>query len=64
MSRMKEQELKILAFMKDKDYIPMKAKEIATIMGVPKQEYKDFLALLEVLEENFKIQKNRKNKYK
>lgn len=61
---MKEQELKILAFMKDKDYIPMKAKEIATIMGVPKQKYKDFLALLEVLEENFKIQKNKKNKYK
>ena len=48
--------------MKDKDYVPMKAKEIAMIMRVPKKEYRDFLAVLGDLELNFKIQKNRKSK--
>ncbi len=61
---MEEQELKILEFMKDKDYVPMKAKEIAMIMRVPKKEYRDFLAVLGDLELNFKIQKNRKSKYR
>lgn len=61
---MEEQELKILEFMKDKDYVPMKAKEIAMIMRVPKKEYRDFLAVLGNLELNFKIQKNRKSKYR
>ena len=44
--RMKEKEQKILEFMQDEDYVPMKAKEIAMIMRVPKNEYKDFLELL------------------
>ena len=61
---MDEQELKILELMKDKDYVPMKAKEIAMIMRVPKQEYRDFLEKLGNLELNFKIQKNRKNRYR
>lgn len=61
---MNEQELKILELMKEKDYIPMKAKELAMIMRVPKKEYIDFLEVLGNLELNFKIQKNRKNKYK
>ncbi len=61
---MEEQELKILEFMKDKDYVPMKAKEIAMIMRVPKKEYRDFLAVLGNLELDFKIQKNRKSKYR
>lgn len=61
---MEEQELKILELMKDKDYVPMKAKEIAMIMRVPKNEYRDFLEILGNLELNFKIQKNRKNRYR
>lgn len=61
---MEEQELKILELMKDKDYVPMKAKEIAMIMRVPKNEYRDFLEVLGNLELNFKIQKNRKNRYR
>lgn len=61
---MEEQELKILELMKEKDYVPMKAKEIAMIMRVPKKEYRDFLEVLGNLELNFKIQKNRKNRYK
>lgn len=61
---MEEQEQKILEFMKDKDYVPMKAKEIAMLMRVPKKELGDFLEVLGNLELNFKIQKNRKNKYR
>ncbi len=61
---MEEQESKILELMKNKDYVPMKAKEIAMIMRVPKKEYRDFLEILGNLELNFKIQKNRKNRYR
>ena len=61
---MEEQKLKILELMKNPDYVPMKAKEIAMIMGVPKKEYNDFLEVLESLESNFKIQKNRKSRYR
>lgn len=64
MTKKGEQELKILEFMKDKDYVPMKAKEIAMIMRVPKNEYRDFLEVLGNLEMNFKIQKNRKSRYR
>ena len=34
---MKEKKEKILELMKDDDYVPMKAKEIAMIMRVPKK---------------------------
>ena len=61
---MKEKEEKILEFMKDKDYVPMKAKEIAMIMRVPKTEYNEFLEILGNLELELKIQKNRKNRYR
>ena len=54
----------ILEFMQDKDYIPMKAKEIAMILKVPKQEYNQFLEVIEKLEQEYKIQKNRKNRYR
>ena len=61
---MEEHEQKILDFMKHKDYVPMKAKEIATIMMVPKNEYNNFIEILNELESEFKIQKNRKSKYR
>ena len=61
---MEEQEQKILEFMKEKDYVPMKAKEIAMLMRVPKKEYRDFLEVLGNLELKFKIQKNRKSRYR
>ena len=54
----------VLGFMKDKDYVPMKAKEIAMILGVPKKEYPNFLKILDNLENSFKIGKNKKNKYR
>ena len=61
---MNKKEEIILEFMKDKEYVPMKAKEIALILGVPKKEYNDFLQLLNHLEMEFKIGKNRKNRYR
>ena len=60
---MEEKEQKILDFMKSKEYIPMRAKEIAMIMRVPKKEYDEFLETLGNLELNLKIEKNRKNRY-
>ena len=54
----------ILEFMKDENYTPMKAKEIATILGVPKKEYNQFAQILKELEENYKIVKNKKNRYR
>ena len=54
----------ILNFMKDNEYTPMKAKEMAILLGVPKHEYNQFLDILKELEENYKIVKNRKSKYK
>ena len=60
---MEKQEL-ILNFMKDENYTPMKAKEMAMILGVPKEEYNQFLDIIRYLEENYKIVKNRKNRYR
>ena len=54
----------ILEFMKDENYTPMKAKEIAMILGVPKKEYNKFAETLKQLEENFQIVKNKKNRYR
>ncbi len=61
---MKEKQDIILEFMKDEDYTPMKAKEIAIILGVPKKEYNEFFEILKELEEGYKIVKNRKNRYR
>ena len=61
---MEEQELKVLELIRDKDYAPMKAKEIAMIMRVPKSEYNDLLRILGKLEMELKIKKNRKNQYR
>ena len=61
---MEEQELKVLNLIKDKEYAPMKAKEIAMIMHVPKSEYNELLRILGKLEMEMKIQKNRKNQYR
>lgn len=60
---MNEKEKLIIKFMKDENYIPMKAKEIASIFMVPKNKYEGFKKVLDKLEEEYKIQKNKKNKY-
>ena len=60
---MDEKENLILKFMSREDYVPMKAKEIAGIFMVPKNQYNNFKSILDKLEKEYKIQKNRKNKY-
>ena len=60
---MEERKEKIFEFIKDKDYTPMKAKEIALLLGVPKNDYNEFLNILKELEDEYKIRKNRKNRY-
>ena len=60
---MEEKEKLILDFMNEKEYVPMKAKELASILRVPKTEYEIFSNILKKLEEEYKIQKNRKSKY-
>ena len=61
---MQKKEEIILNFMKDEDYVPMKAKEIATLLAVPKKDYEKFLSTLNKLEAEFKIGRNRKNRYR
>lgn len=58
-----DREEKILKFMNDKDYVPMGAKDMATVLGVPKSEYNNFKEILDKLEEGFKVQTNKKSKY-
>ena len=60
---MDEKEQLILDFMSDINYVPMKAKEMALMLSVPKTEYSAFLEVLNRLEDEYKIQKNRKSKY-
>ncbi len=60
---MEEREKLILDFMKDKQYVPMKAKEMASILEVPKEDYREFTLLLAKLEKEYFIQKSRKGKY-
>ena len=60
---MDEQKNKILNFMSETSYVPMKAKEIANIMCVPKDEYADFINILKELISEYKIQINKKGKY-
>ena len=59
---MEEKKQIILDFMKNEDYVPMKAKELAYILGVKKESYNDFVSMLNELEEEYKIVKNRKGK--
>ena len=60
---MEEKEQLILKLLSDKEYIPMKAKEIAAIMQIPKSDYEEFRKILNKLEEEYKIRKNRKSRY-
>lgn len=53
----------ILEFMKREDYVPMKAKELAVIFDVQKEDLEKFKNVLSKLEHDEKITKNRRNKY-
>lgn len=60
---MDDKKEKILALMSDKEYIPMKAKEIAQIMCVPKDAYADFFSVLDSLVKEYKVSVSKKGKY-
>ena len=60
---MEDKEKLILDFLSEKSYVPMKAQEIAFMLGVPKNEYSKFMQVLSWLEKDYKIQKNRKQRY-
>ena len=53
----------ILEFMQEKKYVPMKAKELAIIFDVQKEELEEFKKVLQKLEHDGKIEKNRRNRY-
>ncbi len=50
-------------FINDKTYVPMKKKEMAQVLMVPKEELQELQSVLEELEREYKIRKNRKNQY-
>ena len=60
---MDSQKEKVLGFIEDENYVPMKAKEIADLMCVPKENYAEFISILKELTEEYKICVNRKGKY-
>ena len=60
---MEDQKEKILSFMSDNSYVPMKAKQIANFMEVPKSEYANFILVLKELLKEYKIQVTKKGKY-
>lgn len=53
----------ILEFMKDKEYVPMKLKEMAQVLRIPREEQEELGTILDELETEYKIRKNRKSKY-
>lgn len=58
-----ERENLILEFMQKKEYIPMKAKELAIIFNVQKVDLEEFKRVLSKLEKDGKIVRNRRNRY-
>lgn len=50
-------------FINDKSYVPMKKKEMVQVLMVPKEEEKELQSVLDELEREYKIRKNRKNQY-
>ena len=53
----------ILDFMNKKEYVPMKAKELASIFDVHNEEKEELKQILKKLEQDGKIIKNRRNRY-
>ena len=58
-----DKESLILEFMNSKEYVPMKAKELAVIFSVSKEKMEEFKNVLNKLEHDEKIVRNRRNKY-
>ena len=53
----------ILEFMEEKAYVPMKAKELASVFQVPKQMRREFTKILDELLEEGRISISSRGKY-
>ena len=53
----------ILNFLADEKYVPMKAKEIAFVLGVGKERYAEFNEILQNLVKDYKVMCTKKGKY-
>ena len=60
---MENKKEKVFGLLSDESYVPMKAKEIAALMCVPKDEYAELNQILNELVDEYKITVNRKGKY-
>ena len=58
---MDEKKEKILGVIRTEGYRPMKAKDLAVLMNVPREEKKDFLAAVEALLSDGKIIEDQRN---
>lgn len=58
-----ERKEKILRFIKSKEYIPLKADEMKTVLGVPADDVDEFYSILDELELNGQIIKTKKSRY-
>ena len=54
---------RLLALMRHKDYVPMKVKELAILLGVPKEERPRLQAVLDALLAEGKIGISKRGKY-
>ena len=60
---MEEQKQMLLTLMKDPTYVPMKLKELAMLLGVPKEQRKDLEEVLNELVASGKVGISKKGKY-
>ena len=60
---MEERKQMLLTLMKDPTYVPMKLKELAMLLGVPKEQRKDLEEVLNELVASGKVGISKKGKY-
>lgn len=60
---MEQRKNMIVEFMKEKTYVPMKAKELASILQVPKQMKREFMHILDELLDEGRISVSSRGKY-
>ena len=63
MNEMKERKEKIVEFMTESAYRPMKFDELAVILDVPHEDREQFAGVLDELEQEGSIYKTNKDKY-
>ena len=61
---MKERKEQLLTLMKDPSYVPMKLKELAILLDVPKERREELAEVLDVLVAEGKLSLSKRGKYK